>query len=87
MESDDLATIAAIIGAVTSVASTGYSIYSSEKAGGIEAPAAPTDATAQNAAKAEAERLRKRRGFMSTIHTGMGGITEEPAGQKTTLGG
>jgi Tfp pilus assembly protein PilE len=91
-------TIIAVVGVVASVASTAYSGISShqteveahkearEQKAALRAGEAKTAASAQEAAKAESERLQKRRGFMSTVKTGMGGITEEP-GQKTTLGG
>ena len=53
----------------------------------VIAPAA-TDNTelVKAAARREADRLRKRRGFRSTIATGSGGVTGAAPGFKTELG-
>jgi len=51
--------------------------------------AAPiTEATpdVKEAARLEAERMRKRKGFASTILTGPSGLTKDPDLLKTTLG-
>ena len=44
------------------------------------------DTSAQEAARAEEEKMRKRKGYKSTILTGSSGITEPAVTQKTTLG-
>ncbi len=44
------------------------------------------DVAAERAAKLEAERLRKRKGALSTILTGSQGITSPAQTYKTTLG-
>jgi len=88
-------TIIAVVGVVASVASTAYSVVSSEQAEAeatherrqARRAAGAKEIATQDAAKAESERIQKRRGFMSTVKTGMGGITEEPTALKTTLGG
>jgi hypothetical protein len=46
----------------------------------------PEKAASKEAAKAENERRRKRRGFAQTILTGPGGVTTQPSLLKTTLG-
>ncbi len=46
----------------------------------------PVDTAAQQAAYAEAESLRKRRGAASTILTGPSGVTSTPTTMKTRLG-
>jgi len=51
-----------------------------------KAIAPPTDEEAKLAAKAEAERLRKRRGFLSTIFTSTQGVTGEANVKKAELG-
>jgi|WetSurMetagenome_2_1015567.scaffolds.fasta_scaffold1049966_1 hypothetical protein len=67
--------------------STATSIYSMTQT--PEVPKAPKDTSAQEsqeAAYAEAERLRKRHGASSTILTGPLGITQAAQTSKTTLG-
>jgi len=44
------------------------------------------DTAAQEAARAEEEKMRKRKGYKSTILTGPSGITTPAVTQKTTLG-
>ena len=44
------------------------------------------DAAAEEAAKAEADRLRKRKGMRSTILTGAQGVTSPASVHKTLLG-
>lgn len=44
------------------------------------------DAATKEAALAEEERLKKRKGYKSTILTGPLGVTESASTQKTTLG-
>lgn len=79
-------TIIAIVGLAATIGST---VYSAATAGGEEErqTVAPgqADQAAQAAAKAEAERMRKKRGFMSTFgEAGMKGIPGEK--KEGTLG-
>lgn len=57
----------------------------------VSAPAEPPgpsaeEIAAKEAAAAEAERLRKKRGLKSTLITGPSGVTTPPTTFKTTLG-
>ena len=52
----------------------------------IYQPPSQDTAAVQDAARAEAERLRKRKGMRATILTGPQGITEPAPIFKTTLG-
>jgi pantothenate kinase len=76
--------IATAVSAVASVASTVYSVTrpSPHKPKTIM----PTDTTAEQAAYAEAEQMRKRRGAASTMLTGPGGVQGQPTTLKSQLG-
>lgn len=79
--------VAAIIGAVATVASVGEGIYSAT-APKPKAPdnlAAEEAKAAQAAAQAQATALQKRRGMASTIMTSPMGAPQAPT-QRTTLG-
>jgi alcohol dehydrogenase class IV len=52
----------------------------------IPTTSATVDTATKEAAKAEEERLKKRKGYKSTILTGPLGITDAAATQKNTLG-
>ena len=49
-------------------------------------PVTETTTGVKEAARLEAERMRKRKGFASTILTGPSGLTKDPDLLKTTLG-
>ena len=62
-------------------------LFSRPKAPYIPPPATSAeDAAAAEAARAESDRLRKRRGMRSTILTGAQGVTGPAPVFKTTLG-
>ena len=52
----------------------------------ISAPVTSTTPEVSAAAEAEALRLKKKRGYASTILSGKGGVPEEAQTQKETLG-
>jgi hypothetical protein len=52
----------------------------------ISAPITAEDPAVKEAAAAEAARLRKRKGYASTILTGSEGVTGTPTTKKETLG-
>lgn len=90
-------TILAVASLVATVASTGYSIYSSEQAESEAhkekrkaraAEAQRKAALTQEAAKAESRRIQRTKGFLSTFGaSGLSGIPQESwPGTKTTLG-
>lgn len=76
-----------IAGIVIGAAGTAYSAYSSRQArkeGEVDA-VSPKDLSAEKAASAEAERIRKRK-LTSTIKTSAGGLMEAPTIFKEKLG-
>ena len=61
-------------------------LFSKPKAPTIMAPVTDDTAAVKEAARLEAEGLRKRRGMASTILTGSQGITTSPDLLRATLG-
>lgn len=60
--------------------------FSKPKMPAVQAPVTDDTAEVQAAARAEADRLRKKRGVRSTILTGSRGLTDTPSTLRTTLG-
>ena len=86
-----MAITTALVAAVVSIAATAYSVYSSieashDKKEGPMVVAEPRNTAADEAAAAEATRIRKRRALASTIKTSAGGLAEAPTVMKQTLG-
>ena len=52
----------------------------------IVQPPQTTDPAVEEAARAEAEALRKRKGWRATMATGAQGVTTTPTTEKTLLG-
>ena len=52
----------------------------------IQPPVTETSPEVKEAARLERERMRKRKGYSSTILTGPSGVTEDPELLKATLG-
>jgi hypothetical protein len=81
------AVAATLIGAATAAYSSDQSRKSmhemqdraSERASALDAERKAADLATENAAKAEAEKLRKRKGMKSTILTGMDQTLMQPA--------
>ncbi len=62
------------------------SLFSRSKMPAITPAVTDDSAAVKEAARLEAERMRKRRGIASTILTGPEGLTTEPSLLRTTLG-
>ena len=61
-------------------------LFSSPKTPKVQMPVTDDDAEVKEAARLEAENLRKRRGMASTILSGPQGVTDQPSLIKATLG-
>jgi hypothetical protein len=62
------------------------SMFHKEKAPTILPPPQKEDESVKEAARKEAEMLRRKKGYASTIVTGPEGVTTPPTTQKTLLG-
>lgn len=52
----------------------------------LAVPASEEDAAVKEAARREAERLRRRRGFAASVLTSPLGVASQPTGTRNTLG-
>ncbi len=81
-----------VLTVVSTLATIGTSVYSATQSGKHEEPMLPppvvpdTGEAAAQAAYAEAQALKKRRGAASTILTGPGGVPGTPSLGKQRLG-